>query len=107
MPAIRRCESRTEINGYSILDGQYKTNISTFFIKLKDFKERFASSAKAQAGEFANAVLQHAAAGARDIQQGKFIPIAPPAIPGIGTTGGFEFWIQDKEAGDRPSGFTS
>jgi multidrug efflux pump len=29
-----------------------------------------------------------------------FIPIAPPAIPGIGTTGGFEFWIQDKGSGD-------
>ena len=28
------------------------------------------------------------------------IPIAPPAIPGIGTTGGFEFWIQDTGAGD-------
>ena len=28
------------------------------------------------------------------------IPIAPPAIPGIGTTGGFEFWIQDKGDGD-------
>ncbi len=28
------------------------------------------------------------------------IPIAPPAIPGIGTTGGFEFWIQDTGTGD-------
>jgi multidrug efflux pump len=27
------------------------------------------------------------------------LPIAPPAIPGIGTTGGFEFWIQDTAAG--------
>ena len=28
------------------------------------------------------------------------IPIAPPAIPGIGTTGGFEFWIQDTGSGE-------
>ena len=28
------------------------------------------------------------------------IPIAPPAIPGLGTTGGFEFWIQDTGTGD-------
>jgi multidrug efflux pump len=28
------------------------------------------------------------------------IPIPPPAIPGIGTTGGFEFWVQDKLGGD-------
>jgi multidrug efflux pump len=29
-----------------------------------------------------------------------FIPIEPPGIPGIGTTGGFEFWVQDKGSGD-------
>ncbi|MBN2107479.1 MAG: efflux RND transporter permease subunit, partial [Deltaproteobacteria bacterium] len=90
--------SRTEVNGYSLLDAQYKSNASTFFIKLKDFKERYESIARAKA-ENAKAVLQHAAAGAKDLAQGRFIPIAPPAIPGIGTTGGFEFWIQDKEAG--------
>jgi multidrug efflux pump len=95
-PAV---ESRSEINGYSLIDAQYKTNSSTFFVKLKDFKERYSSGAKARE-ENARAVLQHAAAGSRDIQQGKLLPIAPPAIPGIGTTGGFEFWIQDKDAGD-------
>ena len=26
--------------------------------------------------------------------------MAPPAIPGIGTTGGFEFWVQDTGGGD-------
>ena len=34
------------------------------------------------------------------IDTGVFIPIAPPAIPGIGTGSGFEFWIQDKASGD-------
>ena len=38
--------------------------------------------------------------GPKDIQTGVIIPIAPPAIPGIGTTGGFEFWIQDRGSGD-------
>ena len=37
---------------------------------------------------------------ASQIHQGLVIPIAPPAIPGIGTTGGFEFWIQDMGSGD-------
>jgi multidrug efflux pump len=95
-PAV---ESRSEINGYSILDGQYKTNTSTFFVKLKDFKERYGSWATAKV-QNAKAVLLGAAGQSRDIEQGRLIPIAPPAIPGIGTTGGFEFWIQDKEAGD-------
>jgi multidrug efflux pump len=37
---------------------------------------------------------------ARGIQEGFVLPVAPPAIPGIGTTGGFEFWIQDTGAGE-------
>ncbi len=90
---------RTVINGYSIIDSQYKPNVATFFVTLKDFKERYESSKRAGT-ESAEAVLRNVAARARDIQQGLFIPIAPPAIPGIGTTGGFEFWLQDKAAGD-------
>ena len=95
-PAV---ESRSEINGYSLLDGQYKTNAATFFVKLKDFKERYGSWATAKV-QNAKAVLLGVAGLSRDIPQGRLIPIAPPAIPGIGTTGGFEFWIQDKEAGE-------
>ena len=32
-----------EITGYSLLDGGFKTNAGTFFVTLKDFKERYAS----------------------------------------------------------------
>ncbi len=90
---------RTVVNGYSLLDGQYKPNVSTFFVTFKDFKERYGSKETARK-ENAQAVLQEVAGKARAIQTGLFIPIAPPAIPGIGTTGGFEFWIQDKGGGD-------
>ncbi len=47
----RRWRAAREINGYSLLDGQYKTNASTFFVKLKDFKERYGSWATAKAAE--------------------------------------------------------
>ncbi len=50
--------------------------------------------------ENACAVLRTVAGEARGIEGGLLIPIAPPAIPGIGTTGGFEFWVQDKGSGD-------
>jgi multidrug efflux pump len=90
---------RTAVNGYSIIDGQYKPNVSTFFVTLKEFKDRY-SSGKRAAEENAKAVLMRVAAKARNLQSGFFIPIEPPGIPGIGTTGGFEFWIQDKTSGD-------
>ncbi|UFS70654.1 multidrug efflux RND transporter permease subunit [Geomonas sp. RF6] len=91
--------NRTIINGYSLIDSQYKPNTATFFVTLKDFKDRYASSDRARK-ENAQAVLKSIAAGARGIPEGTTIPIPPPAIPGIGTTGGFEFWIQDKGSGD-------
>jgi multidrug efflux pump len=91
--------NRTVINGYSLIDGQYKPNAATFFVTLKDFKERYSSIARALK-ENARAVMISVFRGARRIDTGLFIPIAPPAIPGIGTTGGFEFWVQDKGAGD-------
>jgi multidrug efflux pump len=95
-PAV---EYRTAINGYSIIDSQYKPNVSTFFVTLKEFKERYSSKERARK-ENANTVLAEVAAKARNIRTGLMIPIAPPAIPGIGTTGGFEFWVQDKGAGE-------
>jgi multidrug efflux pump len=91
--------SRTIVNGYSLIDGQYKPNVSTFFVTLKDFKERYSSKERART-ESAEAVLRAVAGEARGIDTGLTIPIAPPAIPGIGTTGGFEFWVQDKGSGD-------
>jgi len=90
---------RSAINGYSLIDGQFKTNASTFFVTLKEFKDRYSSMDRAKK-ENPRAVLGSVYAGSKDIQTGLVVPIAPPAIPGIGTTGGFEFWIQDKGSGD-------
>ncbi len=90
---------RTAINGYSILDGQVKTNASTMFVTLEPFDERYESVKRAKE-ENARAVLMAVHEGSREIRTGAVIPIAPPAIPGIGTTGGFEMWIQDKLGGD-------
>ncbi len=91
--------NRTIVNGYSIIDSQYKPNVATFFVTLKDFKERYSSKERAKK-ESAVGVLADLRAKSRAIDTGVTIPIEPPGIPGIGTTGGFEFWIQDKAAGD-------
>jgi multidrug efflux pump len=95
-PAVN---NRTVVNGFSLIDYQYKTNAATLFVTLKDFKERYASRERASR-ESAPAVLTAVAREARAIETGLMLPIMPPAIPGIGTTGGFEFWVQDKASGD-------
>jgi multidrug efflux pump len=96
---ISGVDTRTQITGYSLIDSGFKTNTGTFFVTLKPFDERYASVKTARA-ENARAVLIGLHKEAAGIQEGLVIPVAPPAIPGIGTTGGFEFWIQDMTAGE-------
>jgi multidrug efflux pump len=92
-------ENRAMVTGYSLLDSGYKTNAGTFFITFKDFKERYKNIDTAKERN-ARAILTAFYREAQKIESGVIIPIAPPAIPGIGTTGGFEFWIQDTGTGD-------
>jgi len=90
--------TRSMITGYSLVDGGFKTNAATFFVTFTDFKKRYADIATARQ-QNARAILSRFYEEARHIQEAVVLPIAPPAIPGIGTTGGFEFWIQDTAAG--------
>jgi multidrug efflux pump len=95
IPGVDR---RSMITGYSLIDGGYKTNAATFFVTFKDFEERYASVETARQ-QNARAILLAFYGEAKQIEEAVVLPIAPPAIPGIGTTGGFEFWIQDTAAG--------
>ncbi len=91
--------NRTIINGLSMIDGQYKPNMATFFVTLKDFRERYADTETARA-QNAKAVLMDVGRKAKNLPAGIFIPLPPPAIPGIGTSGGFEFWVQSRGTAD-------
>ena len=92
-------DKRAMITGYSLLDSGFKTNSGAFFVTLKDFKERYASLETARE-QNARAVLTTLFKEVQSIEGAIVVPIAPPPIPGIGTTGGFEFWIQDTGTGD-------
>jgi multidrug efflux pump len=91
--------TRSMVTGYSILDSGFKTNAGAFFVTFDDFDKRYESLETAKA-ENARAILLEFYREAQKIEDAIVIPIAPPAIPGIGTTGGFEFWIQDTGSGD-------
>jgi multidrug efflux pump len=88
-PAV---SSVTVVDGYSLLDSQNKNNAGAFFIGFKSFDERY---------KFANIKTQNARAvliGAYEslskVKEGIILPVNPPSIPGLGTTGGTEMWIQ-------------
>jgi len=92
-------DTRTQLTGYSLLDSGFKTNAGTFFVTLKPFDERYSSAKQARAEKRPRRVDQPEQRSG-DGPGRLVIPVAPPAIPGIGTTGGFEFWIQDIGAGE-------
>ncbi|RKP43605.1 efflux RND transporter permease subunit [Trinickia fusca] len=85
------------VNGYSLLDSQNKNNAGTFFVGMKGFDERYKfSNIKTQN---ARAVLIKAYEALSKIQEGIVIPVNPPSIPGLGTTGGTEMWIESQGDG--------
>ncbi|MBB2925755.1 efflux RND transporter permease subunit [Paraburkholderia silvatlantica] len=84
--------SITIVNGYSLLDSQNKNNAGTFFVGLRGFDERYKFSNIRE--QNARAVLIKAYETLSKIQEGLVIPVNPPSIPGLGTTGGSEMWIE-------------
>jgi hydrophobe/amphiphile efflux-1 (HAE1) family protein len=83
----------TQIDGFSLIDSQQKTNTAAFFTSLKNYDER-----KGEAGT-AFAVLADARKKLAGIKESIIFPLNPPSIPGLGTTGGFEFYIQSMGSG--------
>ncbi|MGA1803978.1 efflux RND transporter permease subunit [Rhizobium sp. HT1-10] len=64
-------------------------NIGLAFIKLKEFAVRTTPQSKAQA------VAGRAMAAFSKIKDGSVFALAPPAIPGFGSSSGFDFYLQD------------
>lgn len=80
-------------NGFSLLDSQIKTNTGVAFIALDDYEER--QDPKLQAEH----ILQATGRKLSQIKEGVAFPLNPPPIPGLGSTGGFEFWVQSQGSG--------
>lgn len=84
------------VNGFSLLTQTQSTNTAFFFVSLKPWEER--KSAEEQvAGIQAN--IQKSIGGLND---GIAFAFPPPAIPGIGTSGGVTMILQDRSGRDDP-----
>ena len=89
-PAV---EDYSALAGYSLIDSQFKTNTGTVFVSLKDFDER------QDPGMAVTDVIAAVMPKLQSLQEGIALPIQPPSIPGLGTQGGFEFWLQNRGQG--------
>jgi multidrug efflux pump len=64
-------------------------NVGLVFVKLKDFEKRTTKESTAQA------IAARAMAAFSKIKDGSVFALAPPAIPGFGSSSGFDFFIKD------------
>ena len=91
VPAIK---NYTAISGLNAINFSFKSNSGTFFVQMHPWDQR-----KEEADKLAGvmATLQQKFAG---IKEANVIVVAPPAIPGLGASGGFTFVLQQRQAGD-------
>ena len=82
-----------QIDGYSIIDSQNKTNSALMFAALKPYDER------TEEGQSAFGVIDQLRQEFSGVKESILLALNPPSIPGLGTTGGFEFYIQNMGGG--------
>ena len=75
------------ISGFDLLSGGAKTSSATTFVSLKPWDERTTT---------ANQMVGFLFGAGASIREGMVIAFGPPAIRGLGTSGGFEAYLQNR-----------
>ncbi|MGE0119913.1 MAG: efflux RND transporter permease subunit [Dongiaceae bacterium] len=83
----------TTVVGYSMLNGLAQSNNAFFVVTLAPFEERLDPDLSV------DAILHKVRASAAAIREATVIPFVLPPIIGLGTTGGFEYQLQDLTGG--------
>jgi HAE1 family hydrophobic/amphiphilic exporter-1 len=86
--------SVTSVLGFSMLSGAQNTYSSFFWITLKEWAERKAPE------EQYEAIKKRLNQELSKITQGVAFSFPPPAIPGVGASGGFTFMLEDRAGKD-------
>lgn len=82
------------LTGFSLIESLNRTNFGTNFIILKNWKERDSQGLEAKV------ILRDLnQAFFSSIQDAQVIVKNPPSIQGLGTVGGFEFWVENRGDG--------
>ncbi|MBB6463964.1 efflux RND transporter permease subunit [Flammeovirga kamogawensis] len=90
------------INGYSIIDGATASNQLTIFIRFEDWDTRL------KKGRNLLVILNEINKKAYEIDEAVIFSFVPPAINGLGASGGIQLVLQDKQGDqfDRLQKFT-
>ncbi|MCC6232284.1 MAG: multidrug efflux RND transporter permease subunit [Verrucomicrobiales bacterium] len=78
------------IGGMSFLSGTYTPNAASYFVRLKDWKERTTPETSLPG------ILARLSRDLMAIPEALIFPFTPPTLPGFGAAGGFSFVLQDR-----------
>ena len=78
------------ISGFSVMGGGEQSNAATYFIVLQNWNERKGKEHTAEA------VVQRFNMEVYGIQEAEIFAMVPPAIPGLGATGGLQLQLEDR-----------
>ena len=87
-------EHTTSVIGFSLLSFVRTSYNAFFFVTLKPWDERKSRSEQLQA------IKQHINEDLSGLPEGIAFSFSPPAIPGVGTSGGFTFVLEDRAGKD-------
>jgi HAE1 family hydrophobic/amphiphilic exporter-1 len=86
----------TTVVGFSLLSLVRTSYNAFFFVTLKDWKDR-----KSREEQF-QVIKQRLNGALSKLPEGVAFDFSPPAIPGVGTSGGFTFILEDRAGKDIP-----
>jgi HAE1 family hydrophobic/amphiphilic exporter-1 len=87
-------EDFNTVAGFSLLTRVSATYNGFFFVALKPWDERNADGLEAK--DIVAALNQRLS---KEIPEASAFAFMPPSIPGLGSAGGFSFWLQDRSGG--------
>ena len=85
----------TSVVGFSLLSLTQQTYSAFFFVTLKPWEER------KQADQQYAAILRNVGGSLSQVRAGLAFSFPPPAIPGVGTSGGVTFVLEDRSGGTQ------
>ena len=93
-------DSVTSVIGFSLLSSVQSTYNAFFFVSLKDWNQR-----KSKEEQF-TAIQGQRSEGSGGIKQGLAFSFPPPAIPGVGSSGGVTMVLEDRTGKNDPAFLT-
>ncbi|MEO6524003.1 MAG: multidrug efflux RND transporter permease subunit [Mucilaginibacter sp.] len=101
LDSVHAIQHYAALGGLNVVSFATKSNSGTIFCQLRPWDERSKDEDQLLGPKGVVATLQKKLSGA--LKEANIVVISPPAIPGLGTTAGFAFNLEQRETGDIKS----